>query len=202
MLCLPAPLPGLSSLLLTSPPSLPPQELGTETLGYCTDFQAVPGCGIGCKVSNVEGILAHGKRQWSTQAGVSNGVGGVPEETGTPGPRLSARPARGGVRPAQVAACQTREPGPAPLGPLLWMGVAHGWGAACPPPPGRPVASLLCSLMHLSLDATEIHRGLFLPPVILSLLFFIPSGSSPKLQSRQMGILLLPFPSPSRAVEL
>ncbi|XP_043433992.1 copper-transporting ATPase 2 isoform X2 [Prionailurus bengalensis] len=58
------------------------EELGTETLGYCTDFQAVPGCGIGCKVSNVEGILAHGKRQWSTQAGVSNGVGGVPEETG------------------------------------------------------------------------------------------------------------------------
>ncbi|XP_047409631.1 copper-transporting ATPase 2 isoform X5 [Sciurus carolinensis] len=35
------------------------EELGTETLGYCTDFQAVPGCGIGCKVSNVEGILAH-----------------------------------------------------------------------------------------------------------------------------------------------
>uniref|UniRef100_A0ABI8A6E1 P-type Cu(+) transporter n=1 Tax=Felis catus TaxID=9685 RepID=A0ABI8A6E1_FELCA len=57
------------------------EELGTETLGYCTDFQAVPGCGIGCKVSNVEGILAHGKRQWSTQAGISNGVGGVPEET-------------------------------------------------------------------------------------------------------------------------
>uniref|UniRef100_A0ABI8A4Z0 P-type Cu(+) transporter n=1 Tax=Felis catus TaxID=9685 RepID=A0ABI8A4Z0_FELCA len=57
------------------------KELGTETLGYCTDFQAVPGCGIGCKVSNVEGILAHGKRQWSTQAGISNGVGGVPEET-------------------------------------------------------------------------------------------------------------------------
>ncbi|XP_060493245.2 copper-transporting ATPase 2 isoform X3 [Panthera onca] len=57
------------------------EELGTETLGYCTDFQAVPGCGIGCKVSNVEGIVAHGKRQWSTQAGVSNNVGGVPEET-------------------------------------------------------------------------------------------------------------------------
>uniref|UniRef100_A0A8C8YLY6 Copper-transporting ATPase 2 n=1 Tax=Prolemur simus TaxID=1328070 RepID=A0A8C8YLY6_PROSS len=38
------------------------EELGTETLGYCTDFQAVPGCGIGCKVSNVEGILAHSER--------------------------------------------------------------------------------------------------------------------------------------------
>ncbi|EDM08983.1 ATPase, Cu++ transporting, beta polypeptide, isoform CRA_b [Rattus norvegicus] len=35
------------------------EELGTETLGYSTDFQAVPGCGISCKVSNVESILAH-----------------------------------------------------------------------------------------------------------------------------------------------
>uniref|UniRef100_A0A8C5LBW0 Copper-transporting ATPase 2 n=1 Tax=Jaculus jaculus TaxID=51337 RepID=A0A8C5LBW0_JACJA len=46
------------------------EELGTETLGYCTDFQAVPGCGIGCKVSNVEGVLAH-----SEQAGHLKGVG-------------------------------------------------------------------------------------------------------------------------------
>ncbi|XP_031195088.1 copper-transporting ATPase 2 isoform X3 [Mastomys coucha] len=35
------------------------EELGTETLGYSTDFQAVPGCGISCKVTNVESILAH-----------------------------------------------------------------------------------------------------------------------------------------------
>lgn len=34
-----------------------PQELGTESLGTCTDFQAVPGCGIRCQVSNVEGLL-------------------------------------------------------------------------------------------------------------------------------------------------
>lgn len=33
------------------------QELGTESLGYCTDFQAVPGCGISCKVEGVEAIL-------------------------------------------------------------------------------------------------------------------------------------------------
>ncbi|XP_008070483.1 copper-transporting ATPase 2 isoform X2 [Carlito syrichta] len=51
------------------------EELGTETLGYCTDFQAVPGCGIGCKVSNVEGILAHSER-----AGHLNGVGSLPAE--------------------------------------------------------------------------------------------------------------------------
>uniref|UniRef100_A0A4W5KAY7 P-type Cu(+) transporter n=1 Tax=Hucho hucho TaxID=62062 RepID=A0A4W5KAY7_9TELE len=30
------------------------QELGTESLGACTDFQAVPGCGIRCQVSNTE----------------------------------------------------------------------------------------------------------------------------------------------------
>lgn len=33
------------------------QELGTESLGTCTDFQAVPGCGIRCQVSNTEALL-------------------------------------------------------------------------------------------------------------------------------------------------
>ncbi|CAK6956485.1 copper-transporting ATPase 1 [Scomber scombrus] len=33
------------------------QELGTESLGSCTDFQAVPGCGIRCQVSNTEALL-------------------------------------------------------------------------------------------------------------------------------------------------
>uniref|UniRef100_A0A8B9LZ64 Copper-transporting ATPase 2 n=1 Tax=Astyanax mexicanus TaxID=7994 RepID=A0A8B9LZ64_ASTMX len=32
-------------------------ELGTELLGHCHDFQAVPGCGISCKVSNIEELL-------------------------------------------------------------------------------------------------------------------------------------------------
>uniref|UniRef100_A0A452V193 Copper-transporting ATPase 1 n=1 Tax=Ursus maritimus TaxID=29073 RepID=A0A452V193_URSMA len=31
------------------------QELDTETLGTCVDFQVVPGCGISCKVINIEG---------------------------------------------------------------------------------------------------------------------------------------------------
>uniref|UniRef100_A0A669QP86 Copper-transporting ATPase 2 n=1 Tax=Phasianus colchicus TaxID=9054 RepID=A0A669QP86_PHACC len=30
------------------------EELGTQSLGYCTNFQAVPGCGISCKVGGVE----------------------------------------------------------------------------------------------------------------------------------------------------
>ncbi|KAM9820887.1 LOW QUALITY PROTEIN: copper-transporting ATPase 2-like [Neosynchiropus ocellatus] len=33
------------------------EELGTDQLGYCQDFQAVPGCGISCRVSNVEHLL-------------------------------------------------------------------------------------------------------------------------------------------------
>ncbi|KAM8896197.1 copper-transporting ATPase 1 isoform 1-T1 [Lycaon pictus] len=33
------------------------QELDTETLGTCVDFQVVPGCGISCKVINIEGLL-------------------------------------------------------------------------------------------------------------------------------------------------
>ncbi|KAI1898361.1 hypothetical protein AGOR_G00071530 [Albula goreensis] len=32
------------------------QELGTEHLGTCTDFQAVPGCGIHCQVSSTEAL--------------------------------------------------------------------------------------------------------------------------------------------------
>nr|XP_037842590.1 copper-transporting ATPase 2 isoform X2 [Chlorocebus sabaeus] len=56
------------------------KELGTETLGYCTDFQAVPGCGIGCKVSNVEGILAHSERPLSAPASHLNEAGNLPAE--------------------------------------------------------------------------------------------------------------------------
>ncbi|XP_013864257.1 copper-transporting ATPase 1 [Austrofundulus limnaeus] len=33
------------------------QELCTESLGTCTDFQAVPGCGIRCQVSSTETLL-------------------------------------------------------------------------------------------------------------------------------------------------
>ncbi|XP_047611909.1 copper-transporting ATPase 2 isoform X2 [Phacochoerus africanus] len=57
------------------------EELGTETLGYCTDFQAVPGCGIGCKVSNVEGVLAQGERQQGRPTAHLNGVSSMPAET-------------------------------------------------------------------------------------------------------------------------
>ncbi|XP_023647433.2 copper-transporting ATPase 1 [Paramormyrops kingsleyae] len=35
------------------------QELGSESLGTCTDFQAVPGCGIRCQVSNTVPPLGH-----------------------------------------------------------------------------------------------------------------------------------------------
>uniref|UniRef100_A0A8C4PRV9 Copper-transporting ATPase 2 n=1 Tax=Equus asinus TaxID=9793 RepID=A0A8C4PRV9_EQUAS len=56
------------------------EVLGTETLGYCTDFQAVPGCGIGCKVSSVEGILTHSEHLPSERTAHLNGVGSVPSE--------------------------------------------------------------------------------------------------------------------------
>uniref|UniRef100_A0A671E3M0 Copper-transporting ATPase 1 n=1 Tax=Rhinolophus ferrumequinum TaxID=59479 RepID=A0A671E3M0_RHIFE len=41
------------------------QELDTETLGTCTDFQVVPGCGISCKVTNIEGLLH--KNNWKIE---------------------------------------------------------------------------------------------------------------------------------------
>uniref|UniRef100_A0AAR2LRM3 P-type Cu(+) transporter n=1 Tax=Pygocentrus nattereri TaxID=42514 RepID=A0AAR2LRM3_PYGNA len=44
------------------------QELDTESLGTCTDFQAVPGCGIRCQVSNTENLL---KREDSSHSPAS-----------------------------------------------------------------------------------------------------------------------------------
>ncbi|XP_072466563.1 copper-transporting ATPase 2 isoform X2 [Notamacropus eugenii] len=63
------------------------EELGTETLGYCTDFQAVPGCGIGCKVSNVEGILTQREDPLNEQSSHLNGVGSLPTEKGATAPQ-------------------------------------------------------------------------------------------------------------------
>ncbi|XP_051568977.1 copper-transporting ATPase 2-like [Myxocyprinus asiaticus] len=42
------------------------EELGTESLGYCYDFQAVPGCGISCKVSNTEDLLQNSPKAQAT----------------------------------------------------------------------------------------------------------------------------------------
>uniref|UniRef100_A0A4W2IBP3 Copper-transporting ATPase 1 n=1 Tax=Bos indicus x Bos taurus TaxID=30522 RepID=A0A4W2IBP3_BOBOX len=41
------------------------QELDTETLGTCIDFQVVPGCGINCKVTNIEALLH--KNNWKIE---------------------------------------------------------------------------------------------------------------------------------------
>ncbi|XP_012884355.1 PREDICTED: copper-transporting ATPase 1 [Dipodomys ordii] len=41
------------------------KELDTETLGTCTDFQVVPGCGISCKVTNIEGLIH--KNNWKIE---------------------------------------------------------------------------------------------------------------------------------------
>ncbi|KAM8977604.1 copper-transporting ATPase 2 [Pelodytes ibericus] len=43
------------------------EELGTESLGYCTDFHAVPGCGISCKVNNVESVLVQSEEGLNEQ---------------------------------------------------------------------------------------------------------------------------------------
>uniref|UniRef100_A0A9L0RIN9 Copper-transporting ATPase 1 n=1 Tax=Equus caballus TaxID=9796 RepID=A0A9L0RIN9_HORSE len=51
------------SLGLATPTAV--MELNTETLGTCTDFQVVPGCGISCKVTNIEGFLH--KNNWKIE---------------------------------------------------------------------------------------------------------------------------------------
>ncbi|XP_054851978.1 copper-transporting ATPase 1 [Eublepharis macularius] len=38
------------------------QALDTDVLGTCTDFQVVPGCGISCKVSNIDALLHRSER--------------------------------------------------------------------------------------------------------------------------------------------
>ncbi|KAJ6663181.1 hypothetical protein lerEdw1_010317 [Lerista edwardsae] len=47
------------------------QELDTETLGTCTDFQVVPGCGIMCKVTNIEALL-YGRSETVEENNVRN----------------------------------------------------------------------------------------------------------------------------------
>lgn len=173
----------------------------------------MPGCGIGCKVSSVEGILAHSEHPQSKQAAPPNTVGGIPEEIGIPGSCLSAQPAMTWARLGQLVACQTRQhqAGTPPWVPGCGQGVAPGRGAACPPSPGKPaVCSSLCPLTLPNPDANGRQKQYVLLKfieycfcdLILSLLFLVPSQSCfSKLQRGQMGILILLLQSPSRAVE-
>ncbi|KAM4700201.1 copper-transporting ATPase 2 [Discoglossus pictus] len=50
------------------------EELGTESLGYCTDFQAVPGCGISCKVNNIESVLVQSEEGLNEQNSYMSGI--------------------------------------------------------------------------------------------------------------------------------
>ncbi|XP_069826077.1 copper-transporting ATPase 2 isoform X2 [Dendropsophus ebraccatus] len=58
------------------------EELGTKSLGYCTDFQAVPGCGISCKVNNVESVLVQSEGGLNEQNVYKSGLT-PPEEDGS-----------------------------------------------------------------------------------------------------------------------
>lgn len=51
------------------------QELGSEVLGYCQDFQAVPGCGISCRVSSVEHLLLPSDESFLQTGGSTHGNG-------------------------------------------------------------------------------------------------------------------------------
>uniref|UniRef100_A0A8C1Y3G0 Copper-transporting ATPase 2 n=1 Tax=Cyprinus carpio TaxID=7962 RepID=A0A8C1Y3G0_CYPCA len=50
------------------------EELGTETLGYCHDFQAVPGCGISCKVSSIEDLLQNSPKTQETNTSAAKQI--------------------------------------------------------------------------------------------------------------------------------
>ncbi|XP_059904850.1 copper-transporting ATPase 2-like isoform X2 [Gadus macrocephalus] len=66
------------------------EELGLAVLGYCQDFQAVPGCGISCRVSNVEQLVAAAPEvvvhlQEATTVKGPLTAGGQPRTTGSGG---------------------------------------------------------------------------------------------------------------------
>lgn len=126
-------------------PHFPSQELGTETLGYCTDFQAVPGCGIGCKVSNVEGILAQGERPRGQPTAHLNGVSSIPMETGIPGLGFRCL-ARRGLGPAMESAMPGLPRGSRLRRRWLRAGVLHAISQGS-------LQLLSCSSMWLNLDA-------------------------------------------------
>uniref|UniRef100_A0A8C7L4Y3 Copper-transporting ATPase 2 n=1 Tax=Oncorhynchus kisutch TaxID=8019 RepID=A0A8C7L4Y3_ONCKI len=50
------------------------EELETDVLGSCKDFQSVPGCGISCKVSNIEEVLLEGDQDSCASASPSYSV--------------------------------------------------------------------------------------------------------------------------------
>lgn len=62
-----------------------PQELGSDILGYCQDFQAVPGCGISCRVSNVEHLLHQPNDKLFFLQGATTDDSSVAPEQPTPG---------------------------------------------------------------------------------------------------------------------
>ncbi|XP_013035109.3 copper-transporting ATPase 2 isoform X2 [Anser cygnoides] len=59
------------------------EELGTQSLGYCTNFQAVPGCGISCKVGGVEAILGMAEEGLGEPVANRSGDSSVPLEDNT-----------------------------------------------------------------------------------------------------------------------
>uniref|UniRef100_G3PQ36 Copper-transporting ATPase 2 n=1 Tax=Gasterosteus aculeatus aculeatus TaxID=481459 RepID=G3PQ36_GASAC len=54
------------------------QELASELLGCCQDFQAVPGCGISCRVSNVEHLLPHPTEERLNEQQTASSLPGEP----------------------------------------------------------------------------------------------------------------------------
>ncbi|XP_034533630.1 copper-transporting ATPase 2 [Notolabrus celidotus] len=67
------------------------EELGSDVLGYCQDFQAVPGCGISCRVSNVEHLLQTQSEQRFLLPGATTDESSLlaPAEDSPAGERLS-----------------------------------------------------------------------------------------------------------------
>ncbi|KAM8904773.1 copper-transporting ATPase 2 isoform 2-T2 [Spinachia spinachia] len=78
------PLRRILALVGTAEASSEHPELASGLLGYCQDFQAVPGCGISCRVSNVEHLLLQPNEERFFLPGATTGESSLPAAAEAP----------------------------------------------------------------------------------------------------------------------
>ncbi|KAE8584138.1 hypothetical protein XENTR_v10020843 [Xenopus tropicalis] len=75
------------------------EVLNAETLGTCYDFQAVPGCGISCKVNNIEPLLHAANGPDNKRNAVLVQIDGQHEDSILPSITVSQNPSNGSSPP-------------------------------------------------------------------------------------------------------
>ncbi|KAM3857089.1 copper-transporting ATPase 2 [Diretmus argenteus] len=66
------------------------EEFGSDVLGYCQDFQAVPGCGISCRVSSIDHLLQQPSEECFLLPGVTTDESSLVPDAEAPPPGESS----------------------------------------------------------------------------------------------------------------